>query len=59
MGRDVYRSALQLIEEEGEEAVEAARLVARLMRAQGNAESAAAWDDILDAVVAVQRGSAH
>ena len=48
--REIYRSAMQLIEEEGDAAAEAAQMMASVMRARGNTELAGVWNRILAAV---------
>ena len=50
---EIYRSAMQLIEEEGPEALLAARLMAEEMRGQGNDGAARVWGRIHAAVKAV------
>jgi len=47
---EIYRSARQLLEEEGEGAVEAARTMTNHMLLIGNGEAAHVWRSIREAV---------
>ena len=53
---EAYRSARQLIVEEGEEAPRAAELMADAMRKNGNREAAKTWDAIADVARALLAG---
>lgn len=51
--QEIYRSAMQLVEEEGADAVDAARLMSAMMREHGNPEMADVWESIRVAAIGV------